>query len=217
VTPVAQSFARAQRLDPFALLTVADLFAFVAAYIGPMGERAGKSSTQRARAAQVRFDLELKRVPFEPERIGDQFDGTNPGLLEHRIAEQVCRAGVVERTRVRSFDHRSVRAIRQIEPELSTAVLIANSAPVSPVTLVQEAGATTYCPDYRFFDESMMRALHAGGVAVVPWTVNRAEDWERLVAWGVDGITTDYPDRLAAWLREKGIAWTSEVFKTSEV
>ena len=206
VTPVAESFARAQRLDPFTLPTVADLFAFVAAYAGSMGECAGKSSTQRARAAQVRFDLELKRVPFEPERIGDQFDGTAPGVLERRVVEEIRGAGALNRTSVRSFDHRSVRAIRQIEPGLNTAVVIANTAPISPVTLLQEAGATMYCPDYRFLDESTIRTLHAGGVPVVPWTVNRAEDWERLVAWGVDGITTDYPNRLAEWLREKGIA-----------
>jgi glycerophosphoryl diester phosphodiesterase len=40
---------------------------------------------------------------------------------------------------------------------------------------------------------------------VIPWTVNEARDWERLVAWGVDGITTDYPDQLADWLRKQHV------------
>ncbi len=31
---------------------------------------------------------------------------------------------------------------------------------------------------------------------VIPYTVNEPADWERLIAWGVDGITTDVPDRL---------------------
>ncbi|NNF21323.1 MAG: glycerophosphodiester phosphodiesterase, partial [Saprospiraceae bacterium] len=28
-----------------------------------------------------------------------------------------------------------------------------------------------------------------------PWTINKKEDMQRLVDWGVDGIITDYPDR----------------------
>ena len=34
------------------------------------------------------------------------------------------------------------------------------------------------------------------GLEVVPWTVNDPADMERLIDWGVDGIITDYPDRL---------------------
>jgi glycerophosphoryl diester phosphodiesterase len=200
VTPAAELFARARQLDPYAMPALADLFAFADAYAGSLGERAGKTPEQRAAAARVRFDLELKRVPFEPERIGDGFDGSAPGLLERRVVEEVRSAGVVQRASVRSFDHRSVQAVRALEPALTTAVLMADNAPASPVSVVHAAGATVYCPEYRFLDESMFRALRAGGIVVIPWTVNRPEDWERLLAWGVDGITTDYPDRLAARL-----------------
>lgn len=37
---------------------------------------------------------------------------------------------------------------------------------------------------------------HALGLRVVPWTVNEADDMRRLLALGVDGITTDRPDVL---------------------
>jgi len=42
-------------------------------------------------------------------------------------------------------------------------------------------------------------------VRVLPWTVNDPEHWLVLLGWGVDGITTDYPDRLARVLRERGV------------
>ena len=117
----------------------------------------------------------------------------------------VRAAGMVARTRIRSFDHRAVQAIRQLEPALSTAVLIAETAPINPAALAKSAGADTYCPDYRFLDAAQVRACHAAGVRVLPWTVNDEADWLRLLDWGVDGITTDYPDRLAALLRSQGI------------
>ena len=47
-------------------------------------------------------------------------------------------------------------------------------------------------------------AIQAAGVRVIPWTVNEREDWLRLLDWGVDGITTDFPDRLAALFVQKG-------------
>src|SRR5262249_35118740 len=115
------------------------------------------------------------------------------------------RQGVVERTVVRSFDHRSVRALKEREPRLRVGVIIANAAPVAPEELVRAAAADLYCPDVNFLDELQVRQLHAAGIPVVPWTVNDPADWERLLAWGVDGITTDYPNLLADLLHERGV------------
>lgn len=201
VTPVADLFAEQHGLDPFGIPTLADLFAFVAAYAGPLGRRAGKSDEQRERAAQLRFDLELKRVPFHPEEIGDDFDGERAGRLESGVVEAVRAAGVVERTRVRSFDHRCVRALRQLEPRIEGGVLIAETALVDPAQVVQRAEAAVYCPNYLFLDARQVQSAHASGVRVLPWTANDVALAERLLAWGVDGLTTDYPDRLAEYLR----------------
>ena len=42
---------------------------------------------------------------------------------------------------------------------------------------------------------------------VAPWTVNDPADMLRLIEWGVDGIATDFPDRLALVLHSRGIAF----------
>jgi glycerophosphoryl diester phosphodiesterase len=203
VTPLAQWFSDSRGFDPYAVPTLADLLAFAEAYTGEPGRRAGKTDEQRDRARHVRFDLEVKRVPFHPERIGDAFDAESAGLLETRILEAIRAAGVVERIIVRSFDHRSIRALRTLEPALTTAVLVAGTAPVDPAQLARSAGAQVYCPDYLFLDQTQLRQLHGAGFRVVPWTVNDPEDWSRLCDWGVDGITTDYPDRLVEWRKGK--------------
>jgi glycerophosphoryl diester phosphodiesterase len=188
ITPLARRFARQQGVDPYAPPTLADILSFAAACAG-----------------DITFDLELKRVPYHPEVMGDAFDGEAPGLLERRVAEVVAAVNATRRTRVRSFDHRAVRAIRRLEPRLRAAILVAETAPIDPAALAKSAGADTYCPDYRFLDAAQVRACHAAGVRVLPWTVNEEADWRRLIDWGVDGITTDYPDRLAALLRSLGI------------
>jgi glycerophosphoryl diester phosphodiesterase len=205
VTPLARLFAERHGFHPYTLPTVADLFAFARAYAGPSGMRAGKTRAQRLGARRVRFDLEMKRVPYRSETIGDGFDGESPGLLERAVVKAVRAAGVVGRTTVRSFDHRSVRALRRLEPDLTAAVLVEGTAPVDLVAVARQANASVYCPDYQFVDAALVRQAHAVGVRIVPWTVNEPADWERLIEWGVDGLTTDFPDRLAAALRERGL------------
>jgi glycerophosphoryl diester phosphodiesterase len=198
-------FAEERKLNPLSPPTLADLFAFVAAYAGEPGEKAGKSEAQRKRAGKVRLDLELKRLPFFPETIGDGWDGQKPGPLEKKLVAIVQAAGAVARTAVRSFDHRCVKHVRQLEPQLTGQVLVAETAPVSPGKVASSAGAKVYCPDFQFLDRQLIRQAHDEGVQVLPWTVNDPDAWEKLVDWGVDGITTDFPDRLADWLQRKHI------------
>ena len=116
----------------------------------------------------------------------------------------VRQAGVVERTTVRSFDHRAAAAVHALEPTLTVAILASNTAPLHPGKLARQCGAQIYGPDYRFLDELTVRQVHEEGVRVIPWTVNEVQDWQRLIDWGVDGITTDYPDRLAEYLYKVG-------------
>jgi glycerophosphoryl diester phosphodiesterase len=206
-TPLAQAFAALHAMDVFGLPTLDDLLAFVSAYAGAAGRQAGKSEMLRRRAAGVVLDLELKRVPGRPEWIGDHFDGFAPGRLERQIVDALHRHGALEKTVVRSFDHRSVAAIKRLESRLLAAVLVAGTAPAAPEQLAQAVGASIYCPAASFVDPAQIGRLHAQNIRVLPWTVNDPADWERLLTWGVDGITTDEPDLLARVLDEQGIAY----------
>lgn len=200
---LAQRFADARGLHPYGIPTLMEFFEFVAEYAGPPGEQAGKTPVQREWARRLIFDIELKRVPFEPETVGDGFTGMAPALLERQVSAAIRQAGVLERTRVRSFDHRSVWAIKQLEPALETCALIYETAPRDIRAMLAAAQAEVYGPDYRFVDAEVVREVHAARKKIIPYTVNTAADWERLIGWGVDGITTDYPDRLIAWLAER--------------
>ena len=51
-------------------------------------------------------------------------------------------------------------------------------------------------------DARWVRELHERNVAVHVWTIDEEADMRRLLAWGVDGVITDRPDRLARVLHE---------------
>ena len=49
---------------------------------------------------------------------------------------------------------------------------------------------------WRNLTPSLVQQAHAIGIDVLPWTVNETADMQKLIDMGVDGIISDYPDRL---------------------
>jgi glycerophosphoryl diester phosphodiesterase len=52
-----------------------------------------------------------------------------------------------------------------------------------------------YSCDYMLLSSSTISELQQKGMQVIPWTVNDRADMDKLIAWGVDGIITDYPNK----------------------
>ena len=57
-------------------------------------------------------------------------------------------------------------------------------------------------PHHTQVTEELVQAAHAEGLGVWTWAVNETDEMERLLAYGVDGIITDFPDRLRSVLGE---------------
>ena len=60
-----------------------------------------------------------------------------------------------------------------------------------------------YVGNTRALSPRLVRELHAMHIQVHVWTVNEVADMKRMLDWGVDGLVTDYPDRLARLLHER--------------
>ena len=71
--------------------------------------------------------------------------------------------------------------------------------------LVKAAGGATWSPYYRELDGRQLQEAHALGLKVVVWTVNDKWRMAELIDLGVDGIITDYPDRLRWVMADKGL------------
>lgn len=129
---------------------------------------------------------------------------------------QACHAWIVERTvalvrelgmldsvLVSSFNHDYLRRVRAAEPSLPVGALVEEEGP-DTLAMLASLGAEAWHPRLRGLREATVRAVRAAGRAVNVWTVNEEADMERLVGWGVSGIITDFPDRLARVLGRGG-------------
>lgn len=143
-----------------------------------------------ARKTSVRFNIELKVLPTHPDET------LAPEPFARAAIAEVRKAGMEQRSTLQSFDWRAVKVAEREAPEIATAYL--TEARSSDVGKVRAAGAKTWSPDYRALTRRMLDEAHAAAMRVVVWTVNEPSDIARMIDWGVDGIISDYPDRVIA-------------------
>ena len=175
--------------DSYAIVTLASLFDFVAAY----ADSDAKTMEQRTTAAEVRFNIETKRRPDEPETIGDGFDGVTAGPFEIELLRVVGEYGLADRVVIQSFDHRSLWAVHGVDTSIALAAL--STRPID-LAAVASRGASIWSPSYQAITPSQIQSAHDAGLLVIPWTVNDPSDIQRLIDLGVDGLITDRPDIL---------------------
>lgn len=139
------------------------------------------------------YNIETKSHPQ-----GDGVYHPDPKEFVTLVVNVVKRLGIEERTTIQSFDRRTLQIARKMYPELKLVLLVENSD--SPEQNLRELGFTPdiYSPDYALVDHSLISFAKEKGMKVIPWTVNDREKMEYLISLGVDGLITDYPNRLPA-------------------
>lgn len=140
------------------------------------------------RQTAVRFNIEIKVLPSHPDET------LPPGPFALAVIGEVRKGAMAERATIQSFDWRAVKAAEREAPEIATAYL--TEAGDSDVARLRAAGAKIWSPDYRALTKDSLHEAHRSGMRVVAWTVNEPRDIARLIDWGVDGIISDYPDRV---------------------
>lgn len=94
--------------------------------------------------------------------------------------------------------------IDDFDGDLIKAVTSFDADAVSPVHGFPQNGKISD-PDYQpYVDRGMVRSAHRAGIKIVPWTVDDPATMASLIKLGVDGIITDYPDRLRTVLADQG-------------
>ena len=163
---------------------------------------------------RILFNIEVKSDPTRPGMCADVESFTNAVLTVIRDHE------MTQRVMVQSFDWRIQRLIQRLAPGIPTAYLSSQrstwdtieahrcgpspwSADIdvhahhgSVPRAVRAAGGGTWSPDFRDLKLPDLDTAKKHDLRVVVWTVNEREDIDRMLDIGVDGIISDYPDRV---------------------
>ncbi len=96
---------------------------------------------------------------------------------------------------ISSFNWDELREMRKYNPDVAIAVLT-ESDPVKAIPVAKELGAVAINPNFRSLNAENIGQIHEAGFKIYTWTVNKPEDIERLISLDVDGIISDYPERV---------------------
>ncbi|MCB1632181.1 MAG: glycerophosphodiester phosphodiesterase [Pseudomonadales bacterium] len=105
-----------------------------------------------------------------------------------------------QRATVTSFDRELLLALRDNAPQVPIGLVSDRSRP-EPLGLAQALGAGLLVLHWKLCVEKRLRAAHALGMQVSAWTVNDEARVRQLYQLGVDSVVTDYPARIAAFVR----------------
>jgi len=139
---------------------------------------------------KVRFNIETKLVPEAPEET------LAPEPFARALVAEVRKAGAAARTTIQSFDFRTLAVVQREAPEITTAYLTSGKKGAAVPRAVHAAQGKIWSPDYRDVDADSLAAARALGVKIVVWTVNEPGEIARVLDMKVDGIISDYPDRV---------------------
>lgn len=96
---------------------------------------------------------------------------------------------------VSSFDWDELREYRKLDPTGRVAVLTEGD-PLEALEVAAELKAEAINPQYTQLNAQNVAKIHEAGFKVYTWTVNDPAEFQRLVSIGVDGVFSDFPDRM---------------------
>ncbi len=112
------------------------------------------------------------------------------------MIQELKRLKITDKSCIQSFDPRALNAVHAIDSSIKTALLVDNIDGVEGNLEKINFTPDTYSPHYKLVNSGVVKEVHNKGLLLIPWTVNSREDMEDLVDLGVDGIITDYPNRI---------------------
>ena len=156
-----------------------------------------KSHTQY----EVDYNIEIKSHPK-----GDGLFHPKPAVFSDSVYQLIERFVSFDRVVIQSFDFRVLQYWHQKYPHVRLAALVENNKGVAQNLDDLGFKPAIYSPYFKLLKKDHIQGLRQQGVKVIPWTVNKTKHMKKMVAWGVDGLITDYPDRAS----NMGLALFSE-------
>jgi len=121
--------------------------------------------------------------------------------IEHAVVAALREQNASARVVILSFDPGSIESVRQLDSTMMTGFLCEQPSG-DLVERTVRVGARQLVARGDLLTPSVVDKAHQAGLQLVAWTINEPEQMRRLVAAGVDGIITDFPERLLSVLQE---------------
>ncbi|HDR7517729.1 glycerophosphodiester phosphodiesterase [Bacillus mobilis] len=126
-----------------------------------------------------------------------------PGM-EEKLLEIIKQYEISDKVIIQSFSKESLQKIHSLDVNIPLVQLLPYKKAVQ-LTELEITKYKTYCiglgMNYKYIDSAYVKRIKKHGLEVHPFTVDNEKDMKKLLLWGVDGMFTNYPDRLHSLLQ----------------
>ncbi len=141
------------------------------------------------------YNIEIKRTPE-----GDGIFHPEVKEFVELVLQNIQSRELKDRVIIQSFDAQTLQIVRQLDPTIRLAWLVDNEFGLQKNLDLLGFVPHIYSPNYRLVDQDLVSDAHKQNMKVIPWTVNELNHISQMVSLGVDGIISDYPDRVKSAL-----------------
>jgi len=145
----------------------------------------------------IKFNLEIKS-----KSKYDHIFTPNPELFTELVLEVIQKNDVLENSNLQSFDLRILEQVKMQSSKMKVAILIDKYENTFEKLSKLSFQPEILSPDFSLIDAKIIDHFHKLDMKIIPWTVNSETDLLQMINLNVDGIITDYPDRLIKLLTE---------------
>ncbi len=133
-----------------------------------------------------------KKVPLNIELKGKNTADRVHFIIEYYIKEKGWK---LEDFVISSFHWDTLKRMRELHPDIAIAVLTEEN-PLDAIPVAKELNAIAINPDFEKLTEENVLAIKEAGFKIYTWTVNEEQDIIKVKRMGVDGIFTNFPERI---------------------
>lgn len=141
--------------------------------------------------------LKPVRINVEIKSDKDQYGLSQPQPVDFvTLVMQVIESKEFSnRINIQSFDPEILNIMHKKHPSIKTAYLTDRPGIDKNLSMLVFT-PDIYSPHYKLINRKFLDSLHSKNMRVIPWTVNDNKDIDAMLALKVDGIITDYPERV---------------------
>ncbi|GAB4163340.1 MAG: glycerophosphodiester phosphodiesterase family protein [Winogradskyella sp.] len=144
-----------------------------------------------AKNPDVKFNIEIKS---KPEYYG--IYTPQPDEYVKLVLDEVKESGLFDNVNLQSFDLVILEEIKKQSPNMPVALLVDEDETIATKLEKLSYKPEIISPYFRLLTSEMVNEYHSQDYLIIPWTVNEKQDMFKMLRWNVDGIITDYPNRL---------------------
>ncbi|MFD1063358.1 glycerophosphodiester phosphodiesterase family protein [Winogradskyella litorisediminis] len=146
--------------------------------------------------SDVRLNIEIKS---KPEYYG--IYTPQPSEYVKLVLNEIKSEGFGSRVNLQSFDLTILEEIKKQSPEMQVAILVDEDESISKKLDQLSYKPEIISPYFKLLSKALVSEYKNQNFKIIPWTVNKEKDMHKMLDFNVDGIITDYPNRLIEILK----------------